>query len=319
MAGASGFIGGAVVRELLAQGWRVRGLYRDSDKASAAIAEAGEGLEACIGDGLRTGVADRLTEGAHAVVNCVGILRESRPEATYRRVHVELTEALIGASERAGVDQYVQISALGVGPAATTEYGISKYAAEQIVRRSSIDWTILRPSLVHGPDAELMRMIKGWTLGRESPRFFLPYFCRVDVPKGFPPRPPKPDSALLAPVAVGDVARAVASALAHDAARGEVYPLCGPEVVEWPELLETVRDAIPMGSKKPIVPIPGHLGHALAVGAGAVGMAGALPFGPSEPLMAMEDSICDTEKAQADLGFAPGPFADAVRGYAGAI
>jgi len=101
---------------------------------------------------------------------------------------------------------------------------------------------------------------------------------------------------------------------------GETYPLCGPEEMDWPEMLRHMTEVLPMANaKKPVLGLPGMVGEAMATAAGAIGLGPAVPFGPSEARMAMEDMVCGVEKARAQLGFEPGPFFEATRGYAGEI
>lgn len=315
IAGATGFVGRYVTRELLSRGYAVRALVRSTEKASEILPEDSR-LTLVQGDIFEPETPAKLLEGATAAVNCIGIRREVG-RITFEKMHVRVVEILIDAAIAAGLDRFVQISALGTRPNAKTEYHRSKFAGESLLRRSGLDWTILRPSLIHGPDGELMKMIKDWSLGRAAPHVFIPYFADADIdPTAFPPKPPKPKSATMQPVSVEAVAGAVADALASPETIGEVYPLGGAERLTWPELLTHVRDHIPMAGKKRIVPIPAHLGHAMAVAAKPLGLAQALPFGPSEPLMAIEDSTCDTTKAERDLGFAPPPFREAVVSYA---
>lgn len=318
VAGATGFVGRSVVRELLDRGCKVRALVRSATKAIESL-PTHTALTLIEGDVFDDSALAKLLDGSHAMVNCIGIRREI-PGVTFQRMHVQATEQLIDAARRANVDRFILISAIGTRPNANTDYHRSKFAGETILRRSGLDWTILRPSLIHGPDGELMRMIKDWSLGRAAPHVFIPYFASAEFdPMGFPPKPPKPKSAVLQPVAVEDVARAAVASIASKDAIGEVYTLGGAERMTWPEMLTHVRDHIPMAGKKRIVPIPGHLGHAMAIAAKPLGLAEALPFGPSEPLMAIEDNICDTRKAEQDLGFQPGPFRDAVASYADRI
>lgn len=318
VAGATGFVGRYVVRELLSRGAKVRALVRSASKVEDVL-PAHESLTLVEGDLFEAGIPEKLCSGCDALVNCIGIRRETGA-ASFEKLHVRAVERLVDAARSEGVSRFVLISAIGTRPNARTDYHRSKYAGETVLRRSGLDWTILRPSLIHGPDGELMRMIKDWSLGRAAPHVFIPYFADADFdPAAFPPKPPRPKSAILQPVAVESVARSVADSIRSTDAVGEVYPLGGSERLTWPELLAHVRDHIPMAGKKKIIPIPGHLGYAMAVAAKPLGLAEALPFGPSEPLMAIEDNTCDTRKAERDLGFEPGPFREAVSAYADKI
>jgi NADH dehydrogenase len=163
-----------------------------------------------------------------------------------------------------------------------------------------------------------MQLIKGWVLGREAPRAFMPWFARIEKPTGL--GPPKLVSARVQPVSVADVAWAACEALERPEAAGEVFELGGPSELTWPELYTAVRDAMPMtNTKKKPVPIPGPMGVAMAKGAKAVGLAQLLPFGPDEPAMAQQDVTCSNDKAERLLGFDPVAFDTALHEYAGRI
>lgn len=318
IAGATGFVGRHVVRAALERGHRVRALVRSD--AGARVLPDDDRVERVMGDLFEGGVLDRLCEGAHSFVHCVGIRREYPQRGiTFDRLHTRATERAVEAAERAGIARFVLVSALGTNEHAQTGYMRTKWASEQILRSSALEWTILRPSIIHGPDGEFMQMVKGWVLGRISPRFFMPYFVRFEGMDGFPPRPVF-ESAQVAPVAVEDVAEAAVVAIGTEEAEGEVYPLVGPESMDWPTLLKTTRDALPVGSKtKRAIGIPAPLGVALAHGAKFFGFADALPFGPSEPAMAAMDNVANPAKARAHLGLTPRPFARGVASYADAI
>ncbi len=310
--GATGFVGRHVTRELVERSTRVRALARDREKVGGALPD--EGVTPVFGDLSDRKALAELMRGCKSVVHCVGIRRETGPGVTFERVHVEGVQRVVDAAREAGVRRIVHISALGVRPDAPTDYQRTKWHGEQIVRTSGLDWTILRPSLIHGPDGELIQMMKGWVLGREAPHFFMPYFARVD---GKPPAPPKLAAPKVQPVSVVDVAWAVGECLEQGESIGEVYELGGGEVLTWPEMLTTFRDALPyVESKKRIVPLPAPLGVAMARGAKTLGLGQMLPFGPDEPRMAQEDSVCSIAKAERHLGFEPVGFTPALREYA---
>ncbi len=323
--GSTGFVGSHAVRALLARGHTVRALVRDPDKARTRLADSNDGrsgtLDLIPGDIFKRDSLVALTQGCRAVVHAIGIRREFAPDITFQRHHVKATANILDAAATSGAARFIHISALGTRPDANSGYFRTKWESESLVRASGLDWTILRPGLIHGPDGEFMQMVKNWSLGRAAPRAFLPYFTRPVIDKSFPPKPPKFVSASIAPIYVEDVAAAVAEAIANPKAVGEIYPLAGPEVLDWPTMLKSIRDAIPLarGTNKPVIGLPGHLGWIMAMKAKAFGMGALLPFGPSEPLMAMEDNLTSTAKAKAHLGASPVPFTTTMQSYAARI
>ena len=320
--GATGFVGRHTVRALLGRGWRVRGLVRSGDKAARVLGDDAdrEGFELVVGDVFEPTVRETLVDGADAVIHTIGIRRELGPEVTFERLHRRATRRVLDAALAAGVTRWVQISALGVGPDADNEYARSKYDAEQMVRHApGLEWTILRPSIIHGPDGEFMQMVRDWALGRSAPYAVIPYFLRTEVETGFPPKPPRFEAPSVQPVSVNDVAAAVCEALDRGGSAGEVYALVGPEVLTWPEMLRHVRDALPTQDNKPVVGLPGHAAIGIAAAAGVLGLGGALPFGPSEPRLAMKDNTGSSVKARKQLGIEPKPFRAEVSRYAAEI
>lgn len=302
--GATGFVGRHVVSELTSRGARVRALARRADKASAVLPRV-DSVMVTLGDVFDRGAMRRLCDGADALVHLVGIRKEERGGVTFERMHVDATRAALDVCRGGGIGRVVHMSALGVRPTASTGYQRTKHAAETLVRDSGLDWTILRPSLIVGRGGEFVRMVAGWARGKEPPFLFLPYFERV-VMNPSNPLVPRLEIPEVQPVSVRDVAWAVSECLARDVSIGEVYALGGPEAMPWPRMLERLRDAIP-GARRAAMPlgIPSHAGLAAAYGARALGLSGALPFGPSEPLMGSEDAVCSNAKATEHLGFEP--------------
>lgn len=344
--GASGFVGRAVLGEMVARGWQVRGLTRSVSNVrerSQAVAQSaaqaaahrglpggqgggtsggGGGVEWVAGDACDAGALDRLCKGADAVVHLVGIIREVRGDSaqpqTFERLHVQATQAAVDAAKRANIRRYVQMSALGVGPEGRSAYQKTKWAAEQAVRRSGLDWTIFRPSLIHGPGSEFITMLTELASGEKPPYFFIPYFVRAQEDRRVPMRFGDWEPANVQPVAVEDVAYAFAESLVRDESIGEVYNLTGSEVLDWRLLSETIRDVVP-GTNKKIGTwfVPGEHAAMAAKAAAAVGLGGLLPFDEGQALMATEDSTADWTKARNDLGFMPRGFTESLRRYSG--
>ena len=324
--GATGFVGRHLVRALLDRGHSVVALARDEKKAREALpkeALASGRVRVVEGDVLGEGVAERLVERADSCCHLIGIIREAGGRQTFERMHVGATRRMVEACEgrakaAGGSFRYVQMSALGVGPEGKAAYQRTKFEGEQAVRASTLAWTIMRPSLIHGPDGEFIQMAKAWAQGRAAPWAFLPVFVRPKVGgKHAGPVPLEIESAWVAPVYVEDVCGAFCEALERPAAVGEVYHLVGTERLRMSEMLLKVRDVAPLGKRSMrVLPIPAGVAALKAKAAGLVGMGRLLPFDEGMARMAAEDSLAPLHKARAQLGFAPRAFSPALEAYA---
>src|SRR5258705_524026 len=145
--------------------------------------------------------------------------RRGLPGSRFGGMHTERPRSVGEAGTAGGVRRYVHMSALGTRANAVSDYHKTKYAGEQYVRASGLDWTIFRPSMIHGPKGEFMLMEAKWARGSAPPFLFMPYFGAGFMGWGGAGR--------LQPVYVGDVARAFVDALEKPETIGEVYPLAG--------------------------------------------------------------------------------------------
>ncbi len=319
LAGASGFVGRHVARELLSRGHGVRALVRDRDKARRALpGDAGARLRIVQGDPFDPEAVRELLAGADACVNAIGIIREAAGGQTFKRVHVDTTRALVGGCRDHGVTRFIQVSALGVHDEGRTKYQKTKWEAEQIVRRSGLDWTILRPAMIHGPDGEFIRTAAAWCRGQAPPWIFLPYFTRGEVIDASVPLPASHRvDPRVQPVWVMDVARACAACVEGEPAIGEVYNLAGPETLTWPQLLRHMRDTLPGadGELEPR-PIPSDKAAAVAKLASRLGLGSLLPFDEGMAILGAMDHLATPDKARAHLGFDPQPFRETFESYA---
>lgn len=135
---------------------------------------------------------DALTaafEGCEAVAHCAGINREIGDQ-TFQRVHVDGTRAVIEAARRAGVQRIVMVSFLRARPDCGSGYHESKWAAEELVRGSGIDHTILKSGMIYGPGDHMVDHVTKavrtlpffWTVGfRERTARPVPVDDAVDV------------------------------------------------------------------------------------------------------------------------------------------
>jgi uncharacterized protein YbjT (DUF2867 family) len=300
LTGASGFVGSHLLPELLSRGYGVNGLARRGE-----LPVAHDKLRIVRGDLFDAkALADGLA-GCDAAVHLVGIIME-RPAAgvTFERVHFEGTRAVVDAAKRAGVRRYVHMSSLGARPGAVSEYHKTKFKAEQYVRNSGLDWTIFRPSLIHGPGGEFTRMEANWARKRAAPFLFMPYFGAGLFGRGGAGR--------LQPVYVKDVTRAFAEALDKPKMIGEVYPIGGAEQLTWPELHRRFAAAVADKPNRKVVAVPDWYARLLT----RVVPRRLLPFNRDQVLMSREDNTTDLTKFKDDFGWEPRSFGATLPEYA---
>jgi NADH dehydrogenase len=314
--GATGFVGRAIVTELLSRGYNVRALIRDTSKAREVLPSNAK-LTFVVGDATSQQSASELVAGCQAAINLVGIIRELRRLGqTFQRMHTDATRVLVQACEHSNVRRYVQMSALGVRSDGVCEYQRTKWEAETAVRQSNLDWTIMRPSLIHGRDSEFVKMAKLWMTGEKPPFVFMPYFTGGDDDTRVPLGGTNARDPRVAPVAVEDVAQAFVSCMTNPKTLGETYHLCGSELMTWPQMLRFMRDNTP--GALPLQPfgVPSEPHVWIANVANFVGLGNFLPFDAGMAKMGAEDSVADMTKSNEDLGIAWKPFSKSYPKYA---
>lgn len=226
-------------------------------------------------------VLARWLRGHDAVINLIGILNEST-YSTFSKTHVELTEKLIAACEQAGVRRLLHMSVLKAGQG-LSEYLRTRGHAEQRVKASTLDWTILQPSVIFGTGGDLVsRFAK---LLRTSPVLPLP-------------RP----HARMAPVHVDDVVRAIMCCLDDNRRIGETLELYGPETLELIEIVRLIARTV--GRRRWIIGLPDPLGR---IQASLAGLLPGKPFSRDNFLTLRTDSTGSRDGLR-ELGIEPQHF-----------
>ena len=155
--GATGFVGREIVRQLHAAGHTIRILARSPHSPRVQEAVSRCGAEVHPGDVLDAASLDGALNGMDAVIHLVGIISEVG-ESTFENVHTRGTGNMVAAARQAGVRRFVHMSALGTRPNAVSRYHQTKWAAEELVRHSGLDFTIFRPSLIYGPEDQFVNL-----------------------------------------------------------------------------------------------------------------------------------------------------------------
>jgi NADH dehydrogenase len=232
--GGTGFVGRNIARALANEGHQVALIARGRDRADPTIQQLPGARFYPIGLDSPDELARALT-GCDAVAHCAGINRELGSQ-TFRRVHVEGTRNVVGAAQAAGVRKIALISFLRARPHCGSAYHESKWAAEEIVRGSGLDYTVFKCGIIYGRGDHLLDHL--------SHAFHtFPLFAFV----GFNDQPIRPN-------AVEDVTFILKASLVDGALSRQTVAVLGPEQIT---LREAVRRVARLVGRKPLMfPMP---------------------------------------------------------------
>lgn len=220
LTGATGFIGNAVLRHLLQQGHQITACCRHPDRL---LSESPLLTRLTMDFSTSHRVENWLPhlDGIDAVINCVGIIAETR-NATFADVHRQAPIALFQAAVQAGVGKVLQISALGADEQAVSAYHLSKKAADDALRALPVVWFVLQPSVVYGPGAQSTALFHALAA--------LPVLVLPDGGRQ-----------LFQPIHVDDVAEAVCRCLAANPSGGATLALVGPKPIAYVDWMRGLR------------------------------------------------------------------------------
>ena len=223
--GGSGFLGRNVVRALAKRDYRIRVAVRRPELAGHLQPLGWVGQIHAVQANLRYPASvEAAMRGSHAAINLVGILAESGAQ-TFDAVQGKGAGAVAQAAAAVGAAM-VHVSAIGADENAPSRYARAKAAGEKAVLSAVASATILRPSVLFGPEDQFTNRFA--TLARISPMLPL-------IGGG---------ATKLQPVYVGDVATAVADAVDGKTIAGAVYEIGGPEVLTMREIMEIILATI---------------------------------------------------------------------------
>jgi uncharacterized protein YbjT (DUF2867 family) len=231
--GATGFIGPKVVHALRARHLDVRALVRRPERG---VQLAAWGVELATGDVTDPASLRSALQGCTHVVHLVAILTGGA--ADFQRVMTQGTVDLVAAAKDEGVGRFVLMSALGTGEPAkdAVPYYAAKWAEEQEVVRSGLEYVIFRPSFVFGRD------------GGALPTFMKQVrYAPVVTVIG-------PGLQRSQPIWVDDVAEYFARAVGEPHAANRTFEIGGPDIVDWNELYMTIAKVL--GKRRRLVHVP---------------------------------------------------------------
>jgi uncharacterized protein YbjT (DUF2867 family) len=288
--GATGFVGRNVVNELLRRGHAVTVSSRNPDQVRSRFNWP---VRAVAGDILDPKSLESAFAGSDAVIHLVGIINESGGHS-FDEIHRQGTENGVVAARRAGALRYVHMSAMGSSPASPSEYGRTKAAAEEAVRRSKLAWTIFRPSVMFGRGDGFASLLAG--VIRANPGF-IPVIG--------------PGTTRFMPVSVLEAARMFAGAPEKPESEGKSFEIGGPEILDMNSICREIAAALGK-TGKPLVHLPIWWGRILAL---AFERLPAPPLTRDQIRSLAVDNVGDIAPTSAIFGPPAIPFRTGIREY----
>jgi NADH dehydrogenase len=229
-------------------------------------------------------------EGCDAIIHLVGIIRAFPSRGiTFEKLHTEATANVVAAAKETGVSRLLHMSALGAREDGPTPYLSTKYAAEELVRESGLDFTIFRPSLIFGRGGEAIKM-------------FSDMVAKIVVPiigDG---------KYRFQPVSASTVAQGFEKALGLEDAHRKTLDVGGPDNVTFDEIMDTLARV----KGKTIVKI--HLPvFPLRMVSSALQHAPGYPLTTDQITMLLEGSTCDEKPFYELLDLTPIPLEETLR------
>jgi uncharacterized protein YbjT (DUF2867 family) len=236
--GGTGFIGKALIRHLVEGGYQVRSLIRPSLRSPNL--PKGVPVEVAV-SGLKD---ERGLRAAMVGVDTVYHLASAERlgnRGSLLDVDIQGTQAIVQVAVDAGVQRFFYLSHLGADRASAYPVFKAKAIAEEHIRRSGIDYTILRTAMVFGPN-------DGFTTGIASLLHTIPFVFFY----------PGEGDSLLQPLWIEDLVTCLAWAMEYDHTRGQLYEVGGPEYLPFKQIVETIAGVLQV-KRSPVIIRPPYL------------------------------------------------------------
>ena len=277
--GSTGFVGNHVLHELVEKGHQVKALVRPGSEHKLKRPDDVETIPGTVEE-----IADLIQgmQGCEAAIHLVGIIRAfPSQDITFERLHTEAAANVIGAAKEAKVQRLLHMSALGAREDGPTAYLRTKFAAEELVRQSGLNYTIFRPSLIFGRGGEAIKMFADMVK-----KYVVPIIGDGQY--------------RFQPVSVTTVAQGFEKGLDPETANDQTLDVGGPDNVTFDEIMDTLARVMGKSIVKihmPILP--------LRLATSALQHAPGYPLTTDQITMLLEGSTCDEKPFYELLGLEP--------------
>lgn len=224
--GANGFVATHLTHRLESEGHDLVLISRRARKDEPRLAAT---------DLSDVSVLRELFRDCKAVAHCAGINREIRSQ-TYRRVHIEATRNVVEAAKAAGVEKIILMSFLRARAKCGSPYHESKWEAEEIVRHSGLDYTIIKAGVIYGLGDHMLDHLS-------HALHTFPVFATV----GFKEKSVRP-------LAIEDLVHVMRAAIVDRRMKRQTIAMLGPEEIYLSEAVCRVAEVV---GKRPLMfPLP---------------------------------------------------------------
>lgn len=278
--GGSGVIGEGLIPELLSRGHRVRLFSRNATED----VRQWPGLEPFDGNIADASSLRGAADGCDAVLHLAGIVAEQPPDATFASINVGGTRNVLAETHRANARRFIFISSLGADRG-QSDYHRSKLEAENLVRQSQLEWTIVRPGNVYGPGDEVISLILKMVRA-------LPAVPVIDA-----------GNQEFQPIWYEDLARALCAIVERDDLSQQTLLIAGAELTTMNDLLR--RFAEITGREPWRVPVPMPLAK---ITTRLASMIGNVAIDETKLKMLEEENVVRGGNALHELGVEPTPL-----------
>lgn len=229
--GATGFVGRRVVERLTSGRQNVRALTR-----SGAATVLPWGVKTAIGDVLDPQSLTSAMQGVDTVIHLVAVIREIG-DRTFQRVNYEGTKNVIEAAQKAGVHRIVCASTVGSTSDPAIPYLHSRWMGEEEIKRSDLDYTIVRFTVGFGAGDEFLNRLAA--LVKMSP-------LTPVAGNG---------TSVFQPISADDVARCIVESIGRMDLEGQTVDIGGPDYYTYDELIDLVAETLGVKVAKVHVPV----------------------------------------------------------------
>lgn len=240
--GGTGFVGRHLSRQLASQGHQVVVIARGADTRDKTIRKM-SGVDFIQAEISKQSDLINAFAGCDAIAHFAGINRQIG-EQTYKRVHVDGTRNVVEAARQSGARKIVLLSFLRARPKCGSAYHESKWEAEEIVRNSGLDYTIVKAGMIYGKGDHMLDHLSHLL-------YTFPLFATV----GYREKP-------IRPLAINDLLRVLESVLMENRLSRKTIAITGPEEILLSEAAKRVARVI--HQKVAVFPAPVRFHYLLA-------------------------------------------------------